>query len=79
MPPAGSREPVPSQYFFLSCEHDAYLKLNLGLSDVSLATASAGDLLCLANLVPDSLSRHQSNFLSFIICAHTSALKSSNG
>ena len=32
-----------------------YLKLNLGLSDVLLATATAGDLLCLRDLVLDSL------------------------
>jgi hypothetical protein len=48
------------QYFFLGFEQNAYLKLNLGLGDVSLAAVSASDLLCLADLVPDSLFRHQS-------------------
>ena len=33
-----------------------YLKLNLGLSNVLFATVAAGDLLCLRNLVLDSLS-----------------------
>jgi hypothetical protein len=32
-----------------------YLKLNLSLSNVLLATAAAGDLLCLRDLVLDSL------------------------
>lgn len=32
-----------------------YLKLNLGLSNVLFATVAAGDLLCLRNLVLDSL------------------------
>ena len=32
-----------------------YLELNLGLSDVLFATVAAGDLLCLRNLVLDSL------------------------
>jgi hypothetical protein len=36
----------------------SHLELNLGLSNVSLAAASAGNLLGLGDLVPDSLLRH---------------------
>jgi hypothetical protein len=67
------------QHFLLRYAHDTYLELNLGLSNVSLAAASVGNLLCLADLVPYSLSRRQSLFSQFRVFAHTSALKSSNG
>lgn len=36
-----------------------HLELNLGLGDVLLATVSAGNLLCLCDLVSDSLSHRQ--------------------
>jgi hypothetical protein len=55
------------------------LKLDLGLSNVGLAAASAGNLLCLGDLVPDSLCPCQSLFLQSRVMARTSALKSSNG
>jgi hypothetical protein len=65
------------QYFLLNYSHDAYLKLDLGLGDVSLAAASAGNLLCLTDLVPDSLFQRQSQLPHFMVFAPTSALKSS--
>jgi hypothetical protein len=58
----------------------AYLKLNLGLGDVLLATTAAGNLLGLGDLVSDGLyilsaSEHLRSFQHM----HTSALKSSRG
>ena len=55
------------------------LELDLGLSNVCLAAAAAGNLLCLADLVPDSLIPCQSLFRTFHVSVRTSALKSSNG
>jgi hypothetical protein len=70
---------MPCQYFLLSHAHDTHLKLDLSLSNVSLAAASAGNLLCLADLVPDGLFPRQPLFPQFYVFSHTSALKSSNG
>lgn len=59
--------------------HATYLELNLCLCDILLATAAAGNLLCLGDLVPYGLH----NVSSFLTCAlnddRTSALKSSSG
>ena len=63
MPPAGSRGPIAVSTFCMSFEHSAYLELNLGLGDVCLAAASAGNLLGLGDLVPDSLWRAQLLFV----------------
>lgn len=67
------------QCLLCGCAHDTHLKLDLGLSNVGLAAASAGNLLCLGDLVPDSLCPCQSLFLQSRVVARTSALKSSNG
>ena len=67
------------QCLLCGCAHDTYLKLDLGLSNVGLAAASAGNLLCLGDLVPDSLCPCQSLFVQSRVMARTSALKSSNG
>lgn len=56
MPPAGSRGPVAVSSFSLVIWHALYLEFNPGLGDVCLAATSAGNLLSLSNLVPDSLS-----------------------
>jgi len=67
MQPAGSREPGSCQRFLLRFVYGAYLELDLGLSNVSLTAVSAGNLLCLPDLVPDSLSPCQ---LLFPISVH---------
>jgi len=59
MQPEGSQEPGLCQFFFLRYANQTYLKLNLSLCNISLAAASVGNLLCLADLVPDSLSLRQ--------------------
>lgn len=54
---AGSRGPkYVSVGSVIKFTMSAYLELNFGLGNISLAAASAGNLLCLSNLVPDSLS-----------------------
>jgi len=67
MQPGGSREPGLCQFFLLRYASQTYLELNLGLCNVSLAAASVGNLLCLADLVPDSLSLRQPRHPSFLI------------
>lgn len=77
--PGGSQGPMSCQCLLCGCAHDTHLKLDLGLSNVGLAAASAGNLLCLGDLVPDSLCPCQSLFVQSRVMARTSALKSSSG
>jgi hypothetical protein len=79
MQPVGSRGPVFRQHLLFIDAHGTYLELDLSLSNVRLAAAAAGNLLCLADLVPDSLVPCQSLFPTFHVSFRTSALKSSNG
>jgi hypothetical protein len=62
MLPAGSRGPNAVSVLDLMGRRAPlapYLEFNLGLSDVRLAAATAGDLLGLGDLIPDSLSQGQ--------------------
>lgn len=82
-PPAGSPRPV-----FVSVTHHtimhisiAYLELDLSLGNVLFATASAGNLLSLCDLVLDGLSRcvsHHPDAMDRCVLRLTSGLKSSN-
>jgi hypothetical protein len=61
---------------------DAYLKLDLGLSNILLAATTVGDLLSLSNLVADSLELEHQRLVSHALSRKkvtrpTSALKSS--
>lgn len=53
----GSQEPNKSQHGVMIQikKRESYLKLDLGLSNIDVATAAAGNLLCLGNLVPYGL------------------------
>lgn len=61
--PGGSREPVTVSTISAIIHAFAYLQLDLSLGDVCLATATAGNLLGLGNLIPDSLSQYQYRIL----------------
>lgn len=73
MLPAGSRGPGHCQLHLLHSRMITYLKLNLGLGNVCLTAASAGNLLGLSNLVPDSLSEHQYRPFTCRYCSYFGA------